>query len=79
MFIIILYLIYYVYKCIYMYIYLCIYILYIYSVANSDRSSVIADHLGVLGGQNRRRFLEMTEHNLYVNVYLDNIFVSFTS
>ena len=34
-----------------------------YSVANSDRSSVIADHLGLLIGQNRCRFLKMTEHN----------------
>ena len=33
------------------------------NVANSGRSSVIANHLGVLVGQNRCRFLEMTEHN----------------
>ena len=34
-----------------------------YSVANSGRLSVIADHLGVLVSQNKCRFLEMTEHN----------------
>ena len=34
-----------------------------FSVANSGRSSVIANHLGVLVGQNRCRFLEITEHN----------------
>ena len=34
-----------------------------FSVTNSDRSSVIADHLGLLVGQNRCRFLKMTEHN----------------
>ena len=34
-----------------------------YSVANSGRSSVIANHLGLLVGQNRCRFLKMTEHN----------------
>ena len=33
------------------------------SVANSGRSSVIADNLGVLVGQNRCRLLIMTEHN----------------
>ena len=33
------------------------------SVANSDQSSVIADDLGVLVGQNRCGFLKMTEHN----------------
>ena len=33
------------------------------SVANSGWSSVIADHLGFLVGQNRCRFLKMTEHN----------------
>ena len=32
------------------------------SVAKSGRSSVIADHLGVLVGQNRCRFFIMTEH-----------------
>ena len=33
------------------------------SVAISGRSLVIADHLGLLVGQNRCRFLKMTEHN----------------
>ena len=33
------------------------------SIANSGRSSVIANHLGVLVGQNRYRFLEITKHN----------------
>ena len=33
------------------------------SVANSGRSSVIADRLGLLVGQNRCRFLKMTKHN----------------
>ena len=36
---------------------------YFYSVVNSGWSSVIADHLGLLVGQNRCRFLKMTEHN----------------
>ena len=49
------------------------------SVVNSGRSSVIAEHLGVLVGQNRRRFLEMAEHKQYVSVYLDKIFVLFPS
>ena len=42
-------------------------------------SLVIADHLGVLVVQNRCTFLKMTEHNLCVNVYLDKVFVLFTS
>ena len=33
------------------------------SVANSGRSSVIADRLRLLVGQNRCRFLKITEHN----------------
>ena len=33
------------------------------SVADSGWSSVIADHLGFLVGQNRSGFLKMTEHN----------------
>ena len=33
------------------------------SVANSGRSSVIAGNLGLLVGQNRCRFLKMTQHN----------------
>ena len=39
---------------------------------------VIANHLGDLVGQNRCRFLEITEHNYYVNVYMDKIFILFT-
>ena len=35
----------------------------IISVANSGPSSVIADHLGLLVGQSRCRFLKMTEHS----------------
>ena len=50
-----------------------------YSVANSDRSSVIANHLGLLVSQNRCRFLKMAEHNYFLNVYLDKILVLFTS
>ena len=34
-----------------------------YSVANIDRPSVIVNYFGVLVGQNRCRFLKMTEHN----------------
>ena len=37
---------------------------YVYiSVANSGRSSVIADHLALLVGQNRCGYLKMTEYN----------------
>ena len=34
-----------------------------YSVANSDRPSVIVNYFGVLVDQNRCRFLKMTKHN----------------
>ena len=34
-----------------------------YSVANSDRPSVIVNYFGVLVGQNRCRFLKMIEYN----------------
>ena len=49
------------------------------NVANSDRSSAIANHLGLLVSQNGCRFLKITKHNYCVNVYLDKIFVLFTS